>query len=123
LSLASDHVRILSAAFVFKMKKSDKLFVEAEQEENDFRYWSKIYDAEREKRKENFEDNFLPTIKNSPHVLSIEERMSGSMLMIEFSDGVKIDYYPKKDRVFIKKLCHWKSYGKTWILNKISTAK
>jgi len=35
LSLASDHVRILSAALVFKMKKSDKLFVEAEQEENE----------------------------------------------------------------------------------------
>ena len=65
----------MSAALVFKMKKSDKLFVEGEQEENVFRYWSRIYDAEREKREENFEDNFLATIKNSQHGLIIEDRM------------------------------------------------
>ena len=103
------------------MKKSDQLFIDAEQEENDFRYWSKLDNAKKEQRKEVFEEHFLPKIKESEKVVSMEERQSGSMWIIEFSDGVKIDYYPKKDRVFVKRVNHWKSNGKTWILNKIQT--
>lgn len=102
------------------MKKSELLFKQADEADNDFQFWAKHHNAEREQRKEHFQEKFLPTIMESPLVVSVSERQDGSMYIIEFTDGVKVDYYPKKDRVFVKKLNHWKSYGRTWILNKIN---
>lgn len=44
------------------------------------------------------------------------------MYIIEFSDGTKIDFYPKRDKVFIKKINYWIPYGLSWILSKIQTS-
>lgn len=100
------------------MKKSERLTKEADEAENDFQYWNKRRLAKREEQLEMFEEKFLQTIKDSPKVKSVEHRPDQSLYMIDFEDGVSIAYYPKKDRVCIKKTNHWKSYGRTWILNK-----
>lgn len=103
------------------MKKSELLFRQADEADNDFQFWAKHHNAEREQRREQFEEQFLPTIMSSPLVSSVLERNDGDMYAIEFTDGTKVDYYPKKDRAMIHRPNQWKSYGRTWILNKINS--
>lgn len=102
------------------MKKSEILFRQADEAENDFQFWAKYHNAEREQQAEQFKETFLPTIMDSPLVSRVLERNGGDMYTIEFSDGVMVDYYPKKDRAMIHRPNQWKSYGRTWIFNKIN---
>lgn len=99
------------------MKKSELLHRQADESDNDFQFWNFKTQAEKEEKFERFTEHHLPKIQQSEKVISVEDREH--MFMIEFSDGTRIDYYPKKDRVFIKKINHWKSDGLAWLLGKI----
>jgi len=101
------------------MKKSELLKIQADEEENDFRFWNIHHKAIREERIETFDEFFLPKIKDSHLVSVVESRPDQSLYLIKFSDGVEVAYYPKKDRLCIKKGNQWKCNGRTWIMNKI----
>jgi hypothetical protein len=98
------------------MKKSELLHRQADEADNDFQFWNLKTQAEKEEKLERFVEKHLPTIQQSENVVSVEDREY--MFMIEFKDGTKIDYYPKKDRVFIKKINTWKYNGLAWVLGK-----
>lgn len=94
--------------------KSEELKKEAQKEENDFSYMAKMNKSIRESRLERFEDGYA------------EKLESNNCIVIPFN-GIKvvidtqiekfgiIDYYPKANRILIRKLNEWKSQGLKWI--------
>lgn len=87
------------------MKKSEEIELAAMQEESDHKAWTLHFQAARQRRWEFFTETLLPVIKDSPHVNYVTE--FAYHFKIAFTDGIEVDYYPKKDRMLYTKQAKW----------------
>lgn len=100
------------------MALSDDLQLQAGQEENDWKAWSLHYKADREKRWEKFVSDLLPKIQASEKVQEVEQ-FPNFFFRITFLDGLKIDIYPKKNRVKVIKQDRWFYDGVNFVLERV----
>lgn len=98
-------------------KLSQQLELEACQEENDFLAWSLHAKAYKEAKKESFEDDILPKIRESEKVSFVTG--SNHFYKIGFKDGTIYDYYPVKNRLMQHKPTKWFYDGKNILLRMI----
>lgn len=94
--------------------KSQQLIKESQTEENDFKSFNLLCKALREKRSEKFEE-YLPVISLR---YTVKERTNGSYT-IETQDYGVIDYFPKANKLLIRKDNSWKKPGLKWIINNL----
>lgn len=99
------------------MKPSEKLREEAEQTDNDLVAFGKYTKALREKRKEGFEDNWLSLLENQTEVTK-----KGYKYTFDSEYGI-IDYYPKANKLLIRKKNKWIKPALRFIVNKIIEVK
>ena len=96
------------------MKKSEELKQEAQQEESDFAYMAKMNKSMREARLERFEDGYTEKLEiNNCIVIPF----NGSKIVIDTQTekfGI-VDYYPKANKILIRKDNKWITHGLRWI--------
>lgn len=95
------------------MKTSERLKKEAEQTDNDFVALGKYTKALREERKEKFEDDWLSLLKKQTEVTK-----QGYKYIFDSEYGI-IDYYPKANKLLIRKKNKWVKPALKFIVNKI----
>lgn len=94
--------------------KSDELKNEAQKEENDFAYMAKMNKSMREARLERFEDGYAEKLEANNCIVI---PFNGSKVVIDTQTekfGI-VDYYPKANKVLVRKLNEWKTQGLRWI--------
>lgn len=97
------------------MKKSQELKLRASQEENDIKSFSLLCKALRESRSERFVDDYLPLLRKR---YPVELRSNGSHSITTQDYGI-VDYYPKVNKILIRKTNSWIKPGLRWILNNL----
>lgn len=96
------------------MKKSEELRIEAQQEESDFSYMAKMNKSIREARLERFEDVYAEKLEAKNCIVI---PFNGSKVVIDTQTekfGI-IDYYPKANKILIRKQNKWITQGLRWI--------
>ena len=96
------------------MKESEKLRIEAEQEDNDLVYLGKITKVIRAERREKFEENWLEKLQEKTEVT---ERDNGSYTF-NSKFGI-IDFFPKANKLLIRNQNKWKNKALNFIINNI----
>jgi hypothetical protein len=96
------------------MKESEKLLEESRQEDNDLKSYSIYLKSLREKRSEKFIDGWLKPLSIKYDVK--EENYKYTITTQEY--GI-IDYFPKKNKLLIRKKNEWKEQGLKWIINNL----
>ncbi len=103
------------------MKKSEHLKKEADEQDSDLAYLGKMVKVFRERNLEHFEDNgYIPLLEYNDCIV---HPFDGSKFTINTQTdkfGI-IDFYPKANRVLIRKKNHWESHGLKWLKNNIIT--
>lgn len=97
------------------MKKSEELTSASQQEDNDIKSFALLCKALREKRSERWLEDWMPVLENR---YSIEERTNGSYSITTQKFGV-VDYFPKANKLLIRKNNKWKKPGLKWIINNL----
>ena len=96
------------------MTKSEELKIEAQKEENDLVYLGKMKKVFREKRLENFEDNYIKKLEEKDiYVVPFD----GQKYIISTKNKKFpiIDYFPKANKILIRKGNKWITKGLSWI--------
>ena len=96
------------------MKKSEALKKEAQQEESDFSYMAKMNKSIREARLERFEDGYAEKLESNNCIVI---PFNGSKVVIDTQTekyGI-VDYYPKANKILIRKDNKWLTQGLHWI--------
>lgn len=93
-------------------KFSEILREEAGYEDNDIKSFALMCKALREERSEKFVDGWLVPLMGK---YVVEHRKNGSYTITTEAFG-KIDYYPKANKLLIRKLNSWKKPGLKWIV-------
>jgi hypothetical protein len=96
------------------MKKSEELKIEAKQEESDFSYMAKMNKSMREARLERFEDGYTEKLESKNCVVI---PFNGSKVVIDTqtSNYGILDYFPKANKILIRKDNKWIAQGLRWI--------
>jgi len=97
------------------MKKSEQLEVEANQTENDLAALGIFTKAIREKRSENFEEYWLEKLQCD---YKCEEVSEGKFTIYDTKFGT-LDFFPKANKVLIRKQNKWNKPGLKWMVNNI----
>lgn len=97
------------------MKKSEELTLASQQEDNDIKSFALACKALRETRSEKFLEDYLPVLKMR---FVIEERSNGSYSINTQDFGI-IDYFPKANKLLIRKENRWIKPGLKWIINNL----
>lgn len=92
-------------------KPSEILRQQAAEEENDIKAFAIGGKVIREERKERFEENYLPALREK---FEVYERPNGSYTIDETPFGV-IDYFPKANKVLIRANRKWHTAGMKWM--------
>lgn len=106
------------------MKQSEKLEIEAGQQDNDFKAFRMHAQAKKEAAWEHFEEVYLPEIKAASSFKSIE--MPDNCFRITLQSDAVFDYFPKSDRLcFIRgwgkrSPNHWQPSNGRWVSNGIN---
>ena len=102
-----------------KEKLSSKLFREASEEENDLASLGKEVKAIRQVREEKFA-KWHDELLNSSDVISVTKFSAQGKFEIRTSTehGI-IDYFPKANKLLIRKSNNWKEKGINWIKENI----
>lgn len=95
-------------------KKSEELMWRAAEETNDLRAMGLYSKVLREQRYERFEEDYLPRLKE---LVPIE--FSVDKYVIDTKRFGKLDFYPKVNKVLIRKENQWKKPGLKWLLTNI----
>lgn len=99
------------------MKESELLRIQANEALND-EYCQYLNEkADRAERSERFKEYYLLILQESEKVKQVTEK--NHMFVVDFVDGLSVDYYPKADKVLLKKAHQWKTNGLSWLLLKI----
>lgn len=97
------------------MKKSEQLELEAHQAESDSSALGIFTKAMREKRAENFEEFWLEKLQRD---YKCEEVSEGKFTIYDTKFGT-LDFFPKVNKVLIRKQAKWKKPGLKWMVNNI----
>jgi len=95
------------------MKKSEQLRIEAASIESDIAYLGAANKIMREERIERFEDTWLNKLLAKTNVL--HDHKSGKYEMYHEKFG-SIDFYPKANKVLIRKQNKWIKPGLKWLI-------
>lgn len=96
------------------MKESQKLKQEADKLDNDFAYMAAMRKVKRQERVEVFED-YLKKLKNIKSITFLNsDLIQGKHTFNTDKYGI-IDYYPKADRLLIRKTNKWYHHGLNWL--------
>jgi len=98
------------------MKKSEYLQQAFNTEENDLKALGIGKQLIRETRKEKFEDFWLSKLKDKTSVI-FEEQNGRYIFQIE-NKGI-IDFYPKANKIHIRKTNKWIQPGLKWIIKHL----
>ena len=96
------------------MKMSEQLKKEAQQEESDFSYMAKMNKSIREARLERFEEGYAEKLESNKCIVI---PFNGSKVVIDTQTekyGI-VDYYPKANKILIRKDNKWLTQGLRWI--------
>lgn len=96
------------------MKRSEELKKQASQEDNDIKAYGLLTQALREKRSEKFIDGWLEPLK-----LRYEIVENNYKYTITTQDYGILDYFPKANKLLIRKNNKWVKPGLKWIINNI----
>jgi hypothetical protein len=100
-------------------KISERLKIESQQEENDYKSLGLSTKSLREARLERFEENdYISKLKEANCIIV---PFNGSKVVIDTQTnkfGV-LDYFPKANKVLIRKNNQWKTQGLNWMLKNI----
>lgn len=100
------------------MKKSEEFMKKASQEECDFKAMSLMKKSLREKRLEKFEGKYQIELERKGYIVV---PFNGQKVTIDTQTkkyGI-IDYFPKSNRLLIRKDNKWKDAGLRWIIKKL----
>jgi hypothetical protein len=100
------------------MKKSEELRQEANKLDNDLAYLGAMNKVMREERFERALP-WLDELKKAPKVISIDQDASGTKFTINTEKFGIIDYFPKANKVLIRKQNSWKTGGLSWLRTNI----
>lgn len=101
------------------MKESEKLKEQASQEDNDLKYMGLMKKAHREERNEEFYANWLGNLYESDRVISIKELTMQGKFEINTSEHGMIDFFPKANKVLIRKKNDWVYPGLKWLITQL----
>lgn len=102
------------------MSKSDELKREAQAEDNDLKAMGLYRKAARESRFEAFSAYIEPLLKKGINVTEITNQ---GKFILEPTEFGTIDYYPKANKVLIRKNNQWYNQGLSWIIRMLLTPK
>ena len=97
------------------MTKSEELTLASKQEDNDIKSFAFACKALRESRSEKFIEDYLPLLNKT---YPVELRTNGSYSITSQEYGI-IDYFPKVNKLLIRKTNKWIKPGLKWILNNL----
>lgn len=97
------------------MKKSQQLKQEAAREDNDFRAMSLMNQGLREERAENFDETYLGPLESK---YDVTLRSNGSYAITTTVHGV-VDFFPKANKLLLRKDNKWIKPGLKWIINNL----
>lgn len=101
--------------------KSDYYKEQAAQEENDLKVLGLLNKAIREKRIENFDDNWKNKIIEHNRVKAFEDIPSQHKLTFHINNiGNCIDFYPKANKVLIRKKNKWIKPGLNYLIKLLN---
>lgn len=102
------------------MKKSEELLQQAASEENDFKALQLNTKAIREKRFERW-NNYKQQLIDKLYVITESE--DGTKITIDDKNRLNkygiIDFYPKANKLLIRKSNKWINQGLKWIITKL----
>jgi hypothetical protein len=103
------------------MKKSEDLKKQAAEEENDLKVLGLMTGALREGRLEKFEEDYLPKLKELGYEITHNEKTHHYLINTTNSKVNKgiIDFYPKANKVCIRKGNRWITKGLKWITENL----
>jgi hypothetical protein len=88
--------------------------------ENSFELLRNQIEEIREKRIEKWDESWKNKILSSPKVISYEDNVTKIELHINLNEEITvIDYYPKANKVLIRKNNEWKSKGLNWLIKNL----
>ena len=96
------------------MEKSEKLRREAQTEENDIVYMSKMNQKMKEKRLERIK-HWVNELQESTEVISLEEFSAQEKFTINTDSFGIVDYFPKANKLLIRRQNKWIKPGFKWI--------
>lgn len=99
------------------MRNSDIIKAELVEEDNDSKALGLHCKLIREERSDKFEDNYLLKLKESFKV-DYDENMS--KYSITTDDGI-VDFYPKVNKILIRRKNKWIKPGLKWLLDNLLT--
>lgn len=99
------------------MKKSEELLKQSSEEDNDLKALGLQTKAIRERRNENFEENWLEKIKNSENVLNFNTIADGYRLTAKVYG--MLSFYPKSNKVLIHSQNKWIKPGLQWLIKNL----
>ena len=97
------------------MKNSQKLLILSEQEDNDIKSFALLCKSLREKRSEKFEGGWQLLLEDK---YDVQKRDNGSYTISTQYYGT-IDYFPKANKLLIRKNNKWIKPGLKWIINNL----
>ena len=98
------------------MKKSEQLKIEAQQEDNDLKALGIYNKVIREERAERFEKYLDKLIEKGYDTVELPDQGKFTIYTEHF--GI-IDYYPKANKVLVRKLHKYIPKGLNWIINNL----
>ena len=102
------------------MKRSEQLTLDAQNETNDLKALGLYNKALREKRLERWGDEWKSKIIGSDKVKLYEEFPQQGKITLHLNDGNIIDYYPKSNKLLIRKENEWKTAGLNRLIKMLS---
>jgi len=103
------------------MKKSEELKEAAAREDNDLKALGLMTGSLREGRLERFQENVLPELLKKGYDIAVDEknvRYTMDTGACGRTFGI-IDFYPKGNKVCIRKTNKWINPGLTWIIERL----
>lgn len=97
------------------MKKSEELKLQSQQEDNDIKSFALTCKALREKRSEKFVEDWLPVLQDR---FTITENNNKYTIITQ--DYGTIDYFPKANKVLIRKDNKWVKPGLKWLIKYLT---
>ena len=100
------------------MKKSEELKQQADAEDNDLKYMGLMNKSLREHRSEKFQQHLLKLEQAGYDIILDNHKYTIDTNTQEIKHGV-IDYFPKANKLLIRKTNKWIKPGLPWILKHL----
>ena len=97
------------------MKESEKLILASQQEDNDIKSFALQCKALRESRSERFVEDWLPLLSKRYNVVENNHKYT-----ITTQDYGIVDYFPKANKILIRKDNNWIKPGLKWIITNLT---